>query len=91
MVQVVIFAGLTLVSLVAGISALILGALVLKNRIKKTPNGRFTVRLKKAAAVFGLLLAVNAGFVFYTQYAAATPPIRDVRGNIMEGGTSFHA
>lgn len=86
MLQLIIFAALMLAMSAAGIAALVSGILYFKNRIRKAPVNRLAARLKKAASVFGVLLVVNAGFVLYTQDSAATPAIRDGRGNITEGG-----
>lgn len=85
MFQVIIFMMLILIAAATVIFMLVLGILGLKNRIKKTPDSRLALCLKKAAAVLGILSVATAGFILYTQYSATTPAIRDEQGNVMKG------
>ncbi|KPU42867.1 alpha/beta hydrolase family protein [Oxobacter pfennigii] len=84
MLQIMIFAGLMFINMAAGIFTLVLGMLGLKNLISRTPNNRLVNRLKNSAVFFMILSFVSLGFVFYTQFAAGTPAIRDEKGSIIK-------
>lgn len=88
MTKTIIFAVLLLTAVVFLIAVIINGCSLVVCHIRHTDNSHTISRIKKNAAIWGVVCVISIGFVWFTQITASTPAIRDENGEIVEGSIS---
>lgn len=88
MVKVIIFAVLLVIVAIMLLAIILNGIVFIIKKIKHANAAPVLTRLKKTTVITVIISILCAGFVFFTQLTASTPPIHNESGTVIEGSIS---